>query len=140
MAKFEKQAILRGTWIKPAKLSTGMQVEIISEVKPIKSRFRDDSGEIKMQNVGSIQLLDKDGKSDPTNVYLFRFNGTTVDGLITAFGDDSETWIGEKVTVQKEKTLVAGRKKEAIYLIPDGMQLVEDEEGYMHIESLSTSD
>jgi hypothetical protein len=131
MAKYQKSSELRGkNWIKARDLTTGMKAKLISEVKPLQSRFRDQDGQLKVQNVGELFI---DGLPTPEKPYTINLNATTLEGLIDAFGEDSKDWMKEVLTVQKEKTIIGGKRVEVIYLIPDGYQLHEDEEGYVHI-------
>ncbi len=124
MAKLQKT--LRGNWIKPAMVNTGDRAVIASEVEGRESRFRDNEGNLQTQFVGMVRIAD--GKE-----YLWRFNRTTLDGLIDAFGNETSVWIGKEVQIIKDKVMVGGRKKDALFLAADGYVLIEDSEGYMHM-------
>ena len=115
---------LSGKWVDKTNLESGIRAEIVSETKPIPSQFQDEKGIAKNQDVAKILL---EGASEPVNVAL---NRTTIAGLINAFGDDSNDWQKHTLTIETEKMRVAGKAVIALYLIPDGYQKTDNDEGY----------
>ena len=125
--KYQKRSVMRGTWMKGSILEIGDKVNIISETKPITGRFRDENGDRKMQDVCKITVNDNEEE------FLFSLNPQTVEGLIDAYGDDSRDWMNQELVVHKEKTTVAGKRVWVVYLLPDGYEVTEDSEQYLHV-------
>ena len=61
------------------------------------------------------------------------FNQSSINILVPAFGEDSESWIGKEATVLTKKTVIAGKKVVVAYFVTEGWylddfgDLVEDE-------------
>lgn len=53
--------------------------------------------------------------------------------MVDAFGEDSKEWQGHYLTVETEKVRVAGKSVTALYLIPEGYEKVDDNNGYAMI-------
>jgi len=124
---YKKNQGVSGNWVKGKDVVSGTKAKLVSETLPIKSQFKDKNGNDKMQDVAKIRFEDK---NEAFNISL---NRATIDGLIDAFGDDSKEWINKVLTAQTEKVVVGGKRVVALYLIPEGFVLEEDDEGYMHI-------
>lgn len=92
----------------------------MSEVHPVPSQFKDQKGNVKMQDVGKLMVQ---GWTEAKNISL---NRTTINGLVDAYGTDSAGWVGKVVTVLTMKTLVSGQFKTVLYLLPEGYELGED--------------
>lgn len=75
-----------------------------------------------------------EGMEEEFNVSL---NKPTIAGLIDAFGEDSVEWKDKPLTVEIEKTRVAGKLGIALYLIPDGFAKVDDDQGFAKVVKLS---
>ena len=103
---------------------------MVAETKPRESQFKNKDGSVKMQNVSKIQF---EQGGEPFNISLNRAN---LNALIDAFGDDSVKWQGHLLSVQTEKIQVAGKRVVAIYLVPDGYELGEDENKYVVISKI----
>ncbi len=116
-----------GAWVKAAELKSGIKAKILDECAPIESQFKDDKGNVKMQDVCKVRF---EGTEDPLNVNL---NRATLKGLVEAFGPDSKAWIGQVLTVHTEKIAVAGKRVTALYLLPAGFEVRENDEGYVEI-------
>jgi len=54
-------------------------------------------------------------------------NRCTINALVDAFGEDSRDWQGHKLSLEIDK--LPG-KKFPLYLIPEGYERIEDENGY----------
>jgi hypothetical protein len=52
---------------------------------------------------------------------------------VDAFGEDSAGWQGHALSVETEKMRVAGKAVVALYLIPEGYERIDDENGYAMI-------
>lgn len=117
-----------GAWVKAAELKNGQKAKIVDECQPIESQFTNDKGEKKMQDVCKVRY---EGKEEALNTNL---NRATIRGLVEAFGKDSIAWINKPLTVHTEKVAVAGKRVTALYLVPEGFEVGEDDEGYVQIK------
>lgn len=129
--KYQKSISVSGGWAKASELETGTRAKIVSETTPTASQFENKDGSPKMQDVAKVRF---EGKPEPLNVSL---NRATVNALIDCYGDDSKDWINKYLTVHTEKMNVAGKRVVALYLIPEGYELKEDEGGYLVIVNSS---
>lgn len=116
---YRKSDSVQGTWLKASEIASGTLVKIVSETKPIE-------GEYGLRNVAKVRVK---GAPDSMNANL---NKTTINGLIDAFGEDSNSWIDKVLTAYTEKAIVAGKRVTILYLVPEGYQLLEVD-GYMNI-------
>lgn len=125
--KYTKSANLSGEWIKGSELENGIRAKLVSEAVDSQSRFEDKNGNPKMQTIAQIRV---EGKENACNVSL---NRATRDGLIDAFGGDSKDWVNKLLRVHTEKVMVSGKRQTALYLVPEGFRVSEDESGYIVI-------
>ena len=121
--KYQQQTQMGGAWAKTSELTNGSKAKIVSEAKSSPSSFLDKNGNAKTQDVAKVQF----GEGEALNVSL---NRTTINGLVNAFGEDSVNWQNKPLTVETEKMRVAGKAVTALYLIPQGYNRVDDENGY----------
>lgn len=119
---------IAGDWVKASELKSGVKAKLTSGVEVVPSKFN----EGKFDNVSKIKFAD-----EPTVIKNVRLNRATMDGLIDAFGADDANWIDKPLTVQTEKTVVAGKRVTALYLLPEGFDLKEDSEGYVKVVNTS---
>lgn len=119
-----------GAWAKASELTNGTRAKIVDEATKSLSQFKSDDGVAKMQTVAKVRF---ENTPDPMNVSL---NRATVYGLIDAFGGDSNNWIGKVLTVHTEKTTVAGKRVTALYLVPEGFEVGEDDGGYVVVKRI----
>ena len=124
MANYKKNEFVGGKWVKGSEVQSGIKCKLISETHPQESQFKDKEGRAKMQDVSKVQFS---GIPDPLNISL---NRATLNGLVDAFGEDSKGWINKVLTAITEKVRVAGKAVTAVYLVPDGYEKVDDENGY----------
>jgi hypothetical protein len=128
MAEFNKER--GGAWAKAADLTNGTKAKIVDEATKSVSQFKNEDGSEKMQTVAKVRFQ---GKEEPLNVNL---NRATIYGLIDAFGKESTGWIGKVLTVHTEKTTVAGKRVTALYLVPEGFEVGEDDNGYVIVRPI----
>lgn len=123
MAIYEKKSGIGGKWANKAELKEkGVSgAKIVSETNPYPSTFKDQKGNPQTQDVCKIQF---DGEPEAVNASL---NGATIDALVDAFGKDSKDWQGHELAVEIDK--LPG-KKFPLYLIPEGYERIEDDNGY----------
>lgn len=121
--KFTKQTGTGGPWVKASELENGTKAKLVSEAT-------EQEGQFGTQTVAKIRFQ---GEEESKNVNL---NKPTVNALVDAFGEESKDWVGKLLTVQTEKMMVSGRRITALYLIPEGYHLSEDEGGYLVISKI----
>ncbi len=122
-----------GAWARGSEIKSGIRAKIMDEATRTVSRFQTADGKEKMQTVASVRFEDK---NEPMNVSL---NRATVYGLIDAFGPDSKDWIGKVLITHTDKTTVAGKRQIALYLVPGGFEVTEDEAGYVVVTKIGAT-
>lgn len=123
MTKYNRSSSVQGAWVKKETLREGQRAKIVGETSP-------EEGTYGKQDVTKIRF---EGDQETKNMAL---NKTTINALIDAFGDDSKNWINHYLTVHAETTRSAGKKSITVYLIPEGFEWKDDEEGYIHITKI----
>ena len=114
-------------------MQSGSRCKLMSETVPMQSQFKNEkTGEVKTQDVAKVLFS---GDTEEKNISL---NRATINGLIDAFGDDSALWQGQVLTAETEKVRVAGKAVTAVYLVADGYERVDDENGYTVIVKKGT--
>lgn len=121
---YEKHLSVVGNWAKGKDIKSGTKCKLVGETKPMTSQFKDKNGNEKKQDVSKIQFQ---GQSEPLNISI---NRASLNALIDAFGTDSIKWQGHTLTAKVVKTMVGGSFKYPIYLIPEGYEMIEDDNGY----------
>lgn len=124
MPKVTRAGGTGGKWLDKKALATGDLIKIETEADWIPSQ---QGGE---QLVAKARVKGKTVEAE--NIAI---NAPTRNGLIDAFGDDTALWIEKPLTVHKFDTLIAGKKGVAVYLVPEGYDLGEDEGGYLKIQA-----
>src|SRR3990167_3784638 len=127
MTLYKPNTSIRGTWIKSKDVVSGSKVEFVSEVRPEPSNFPDKNGNPKMRDVGKIHFIES-GMVYNTNV-----NRASIAALVDAYGEDSSRWLKKPLTVITERLIVGDRRVVALYFVPDGYEVKEDENGFMTI-------
>jgi hypothetical protein len=125
--EYNKSLAVQGAWAKGSAVVSGTRAKLVTETKPIESQFKNKDGTTKMQDVAKARF---EGGVEDLNISL---NRATIDGLIDAFGKDSKDWIGHPLTAITEKVVVGGKRVTAVYLVPDGFELKEDDGGYVQV-------
>jgi hypothetical protein len=125
--KYQKQNQVQGSWIKGSDLVGIKEAKIVSETTPQSSQFTNKDGSPKTQDVCKIRFKGKD------EAYNISLNKATINGLVDAFGEDSINWQNKTLSVETEKVRVAGVARVAIYLIPEGYEKIDNEEGFAAI-------
>src|SRR3990167_4980043 len=124
MAQYKKQAMVGGAWAKASEIKSGTRCKIMSETNAQPSQFLNKDGSPKNQDVCKVRF---EGLDDVLNVSL---NRATINGLVDAFGEDSKDWQNNYLTAETEKVRVAGVARVALYLVPEGYEKQDDENGY----------
>lgn len=119
-----------GAWIKGDDLANAKRAKIVSETSPQPSKFLNDDGSPKIQDVCKARF---EGLDD---VYNLSLNKTTINGLLEAFGDDSKDWMNHYLRVETEKVRIGGKTNIAIYLIPEGYEKVDNADGFAEIRKI----
>lgn len=128
--KVEISQSLPGEWLKIRDLSSGTQLKIVEEARQEQSNFDNK----KTRWVTQVKVQGEEG------VKNININFTSLKALVSAFGDDSSDWVGKVVTARVEQAIVGGKKVHILYLVPEGYDLVEGEDGFMNISSKKQTD
>ena len=123
--KFNKSEGGGGDWVDKKTLQNGDQAKLVTEALPLTKDFQ---GKSVTQIVAKIRIKGDDGESKN-----FAINPATKNALIDAFGEDSKAWCGKILTMYVEESRFAGKKGIAAYLIPEGYDHWDDENGYLVI-------
>lgn len=111
---------INGKWLDKKNLKTGDILKLTTEPREVPSQQ------------GGTQLvakaLVKGGDTEAKNVAI---NKPTVRALIEAFGDDMAAWVNKPFGVHIERTVVAGKRGIAMYLLPDDYEVSEDDGGFL---------
>lgn len=126
--QYQKSSGVSGGWVKASEVVSGTKAKLVSETVPSESVWE---GKTIKNNVAKIRFQGQEGEAKNVNV-----NKPSINGLIDAFGTDSKDWIGKVLTAHTEKMLVGGKRVTALYLIPDGFEIAEDEGGYLVIKRI----
>jgi len=124
MANYQKTSQVSGAWVKVSELKSRIKATILSETNPQPSQWLNKDGSPKTQDVAKVRF---EGSPEIVNVSL---NRATINGLVDSFGEDSAKWQNKTLTVETEKMRVAGKAVIALYLIPEGYERIDDENGY----------
>ena len=88
------------------------------------SQFKEEkTGETKFQDVAQVLFS---GDTETKNISL---NRATTNGLVDAFGEESADWQGHVLTCETEKMRVGRWAVTAVYLVPEGYERVDDQNG-----------
>jgi len=111
-----------GSWLDKKTIKTGDVLKLTSEAKEVPNQ----QGGTQVVAKCKVKGL----KGDDSNISI---NKPSKNALISAFGEDSVEWIDKPLTVHTEKTVIAGKRGIALYLVPESFNLSEDAEGYIVI-------
>lgn len=114
-----------GNWLDKKTLKTGDVIKLITEAKEVPNS----KGE-GMQVVAKCKVKGQTGESN------LSINKPSKNALIIAFGEDSTNWIDKPLNTSIEKTIIAGKRGIAVYLIPEGFEVTEDEGGYVVVSKI----
>jgi hypothetical protein len=124
MASYKKEVSIGGKWAKGSELVNEKRAKIVSETEPMPSQFLNKDGSVKTQDVCKVRF---ENQPEPLNLSL---NRATINALVEAYGEDSRLWIDKYLGVETERVKVAGKTAVALYLIPEGFERMDDENGY----------
>lgn len=130
--KYQKTNTTIGAWIKGSDLAGITKAKIVSETIPQPSQFLNKDGSVKTQDVCKVRF---EGKNESFNISL---NKATINGLVEAYGEDSINWQNKTLSVETEKVRVAGVARTAIYLIPEGFEKIDNNEGFAEIRKIGS--
>lgn len=131
MAIYTKSQSVQGKWINKKEIKSGTRCYLVAETKGMPSNFRNEDGTVSEQDVSKIQF---EGANEPVNVAI---NRPSINALVDAFGEDSKNWVKKPLTAITEKTVVAGKRGIALYLVPEGYEVTEDAGGYVVIAPMN---
>lgn len=133
MAVYKVQNFVSGKWVDKKEVMANKitQAVIVTETEPEPSQWKDDEGNVQTQDVCKVKF---DGLGD--EALKVALNKVVIRGLAGAFGEDSRLWIGKPLQVETEKTRVGGKAGIALYLIPEGYEKVDNEDGYAEIRKM----
>ncbi len=132
MASYKKSSGVSGAWVKAKDIVSGVKCKLVSETEPSESVWE---GKTIKNNSAKIRFQGQDGEAMNVNV-----NRPSINGLVDAFGEDSKEWIGKILTAHTEKMLVGGKRVTALYLIPEGYEIGEDDGGYLVITKIGAKE
>lgn len=86
--------------------------------------------EVEGQNGKQVvaKALVKGGDKEPKNIGI---NRPSMSALIDAFGKNSKNWMDKPLGVYTENTRVAGKAGIGLWLIPEGYEAANDNNGFM---------
>lgn len=125
--EYQRNVAMSGSWVKGSDIQSGIKAKLTTETVRTESQFKNEDGTPKLQDVAKVRF---EGKDEDMNIAI---NRATLNGLIDAFGTESKEWVGKTLTTQTEKMVVGGKRVTALYLIPEGYEVGEDDGGYMVI-------
>lgn len=125
--KYQKVVSMGGAWVKASEVQSGTKAKIVSETIGQPSQFLNKDGSPKTQDVAKLRI---EGATEPLNCSL---NRATINALVDAFGEESAAWQGHPLTIETEKVRVAGKSVVALYLVPEGYEKTDDDNGYVII-------
>ena len=128
--EYSKQ-VSTGSWAKAADIKSGTRVRLTTACEPSESTYE---GKVMKQDTAKARF---EGDTEDKNV---RINRPSLNGLIDAFGARSEDWIGKVLTAHTEKMVVGGKRVTAMYFVPEGYEVSEDNGGYLIVGRIGGAD
>jgi hypothetical protein len=116
-----------GSWLDKKLLSNGDMLRIVSEAKI-------ETGQNGDQLVAKVRV-----KGKVTEAANFAINKPSRKAIVEAYGDDTMAWVDKVFTVNIEKTMVAGKRGIAAYLVPPGYELAEDSGGFLVVQKIGSA-
>lgn len=108
----QKKTSVAGEWAKKGEdILNGDVIEILNAGEMV-------TGEFGERNVFHINT--RNGER------LLTLNQTSVNNLVDAFGEDSESWVGKKSVCFLVNVMVGGKMVKAIYLAAEGWDMLDD--------------
>jgi hypothetical protein len=132
MAKFKKRERLHGQWLNNKEVPNKAVLRFTDPAREFPSAF----GEDKTQIACHVEF--ENYPSDPAKPWIVALNRAVVNALVEAFGEESEDWVGQKLTSYKMQTSMNGKRGHAVYYIPEGYQLISDDNDYFAIVKVTS--
>lgn len=123
MTIIEKSSSVFGKWLDKKALVNGDVIKIVSEASEQPNRQGDGTQLV-------VKVLVKGKSKEPEN---FSINTQSRNALIDAFGKDTKEWVDKVLNIAVEKVIVAGKRGIAVYLIPEGMVMKENADGFVYV-------
>jgi len=118
--KVNKTSGSTGVWLKKDEIRSGDKLKIVSEASLVEGQ-------------NGVQLVAKVRQRGSNDAFNTAINNTSKNALIDKYGDDTADWVDKVVTAITEKALIAGKRSIILYLVPEGYELKETEDGFMTI-------
>ncbi len=129
---YKKASTIHGQFLDKKILKNGMKCVILNETTSVPSNFpHPKTGEPQNQDLAKLKIEGIEGEFNTA------LNKPTIEAMINAFGPDSINWQGNALIIEVEKTRVGGKAGVALYLIPEGYELKNDEQGFAKITKKS---
>jgi len=112
--KVQKKVSVQGEWAKPKQdIDSGDIIRIKNSGEIIQGEYGD-------RHV--FKVATKNGEK------LLSLNQTSLNYLIDAFGDETESWVGKDIKVWLVKSNIQGKMKDVVYLT--ALDWIESDEGF----------
>lgn len=121
--KFNKDNGVGGAWLDKKEIVSGQLAKLLTEAIEIE-------GQNGKQIVAKVKVK---GFDEEKNVAI---NKPSKNALIEAFGEDSKDWVGKTLMLHTEKGVFAGKRGIALYMIPEGFEVAEDDNGYVVVRRI----
>lgn len=122
--KATKSSAVQGKWFDKKSLKTGDLAKLKSEATEEPSQM------------GGMQWVAKLAVKGHTEAANIAINKPSKNALIEAFGEETRDWVDKVLTLHVETAIVSGKRGVALYLIPEGFAVREDEGGYLVVERI----
>ncbi len=103
-----------------------MRATIVSETTSQPSKFLDQNGNPQFQDTCKVNF-------EGLGEFNVNLNKPTIECLIDSMGEDSKSWMNQELTVEVERTRVAGRAGISLFMIPTGYQKIDNKDGFAEI-------
>lgn len=116
-----------GGWAKGKEIESGSICKLVSEANWVNGEYE---GKPNKRLIAKAQFK---GKPEALNISI---NNASIEALADAFGEDTQKWQGHHLTARVESTIIGGKRKYPIYLVPEGYELGIDKNDYVVIKPI----